>query len=155
MQNSGIAEAQFRQSASTGPLFLLVCWSAFISVVRWALDQRTKTAFCPPLPRYKFLNGLYLDPETTKSATLVPGLQEEYFAEMIREAAMDLEIPGLTRWIYLGRIRNVQLQNLSQISRHESIAVLIRKAVQRGMALSQLRNSGNILYRQDFCFPQL
>jgi hypothetical protein len=49
----------------------------------------------------------------------------------------------------------VQLQNLSQISRHESIAVLIRKAVQRGMALSQLRNSGNILYRQDFCFPQL
>jgi hypothetical protein len=101
------------------------------------------------------LNGLYLDPETTKSATLVPGLQEEYFAEMIREAAMDLEIPGLTRWIYLGRIRNVQLQNLSQISRHESIAVLIRKAVQRGMALSQLRNSGNILYRQDFCFPQL
>ncbi len=36
----------------------------------------------------------------------------------------------------------MELQNLSQISRHESIAVLIRKAVQRGMALSQLRDSG-------------
>ncbi len=45
-----MAEAQFRQSASAGPLFLPVCWSAFVSVVRWALDQRTKTAFCPPLP---------------------------------------------------------------------------------------------------------
>ncbi len=50
MQNSGI-----------GPLFLPVCWSAIISVVRWAADsgqwaadqraadQWTKIAACPPL----------------------------------------------------------------------------------------------------------
>jgi hypothetical protein len=46
MQNSGKAEAQFRQSASAGPLFLPVRWSAIISVVRWTVD---KIAVCPPL----------------------------------------------------------------------------------------------------------
>ncbi len=39
MQNSGIAEAPFRQSASAGPLFLPVHWSGIISVVHWAADS--------------------------------------------------------------------------------------------------------------------
>jgi hypothetical protein len=47
MQNSGIAEAQFHQSASTGPLVLQVYLYALISVVRWTADQQTKIAVCP------------------------------------------------------------------------------------------------------------
>jgi hypothetical protein len=39
MQNSGIAEAPFCWSASAGPLFLPVRWSASILVVRWAADS--------------------------------------------------------------------------------------------------------------------
>jgi hypothetical protein len=51
MQNSGIAEAPFWESAGADPLFLPVRWSAIVSVVRWAVgaDQRTKKAVCPPL----------------------------------------------------------------------------------------------------------
>jgi hypothetical protein len=49
MKNSGIAEAQFRQSANAGPLFLPVRWSTIISVVRWTADHRTKITVCPPL----------------------------------------------------------------------------------------------------------
>merc|ERR1719244_419945 len=36
-------------------------------------------------------------------------------------------------------IRDIKLQSISQISKHESIALVIRKSVQRGMALAQLR----------------
>merc|ERR1719474_1278441 len=40
-------------------------------------------------------------------------------------------------------IRNIKLQSLSQISKHESISLVIRKSVQRGMAVSQLRGDSN------------
>jgi hypothetical protein len=39
MQNSGIAEAPFWESAGVDPLFLPVRWSAIISVVRWAVGS--------------------------------------------------------------------------------------------------------------------
>ena len=37
-------------------------------------------------------------------------------------------------------VRNIKLQSLSQISKHESISLVIRKAVQRGMALAQMKD---------------
>ena len=36
-------------------------------------------------------------------------------------------------------MRNIKLQSISQISRHESISLVIKKSVQRGMALAQLK----------------
>ncbi len=39
MQNSRIAKVPFQQSASAGPLFLPVRWSAIISLVCWAADS--------------------------------------------------------------------------------------------------------------------
>merc|ERR1719319_938821 len=40
-------------------------------------------------------------------------------------------------------IRDIKLQSLSQISKHESIALVIRKSVQRGMAVAQLRGESS------------
>ena len=37
-------------------------------------------------------------------------------------------------------IRNIKLQSISQISKHESISLVIKKSVQRGMALAQLKD---------------
>ena len=36
-------------------------------------------------------------------------------------------------------VRNIKLQSISQISKHESISLVIKKSVQRGMALAQLK----------------
>ncbi len=61
MQNSGIAEAQFRLSASAGPLFLPVRWSAIIFAVRWAADQQPadKNSGLPTSDKYKKLVTFY------------------------------------------------------------------------------------------------
>ena len=37
-------------------------------------------------------------------------------------------------------VRNIKLQSISQISKHESISLVIKKSVQRGMALAQLKD---------------
>ena len=37
-------------------------------------------------------------------------------------------------------VRNIRLQSISQISKHESISLVIKKSVQRGMALAQLKD---------------
>ena len=41
-------------------------------------------------------------------------------------------------------VRNIKLQSLSQISKHESISLVIRKAVQRGMALAQMKERNTL-----------
>ncbi|XP_075241655.1 uncharacterized protein LOC142336627 [Convolutriloba macropyga] len=41
-------------------------------------------------------------------------------------------------------IRNIEVQSVSQISKHESISLVVRKSVQRGMALSQLKNKSSL-----------
>ncbi len=59
MKNCGIAEAQFWQSASVGPLILLSCWSAIISVVHCAADQQTSKPKNSDLPT----SALYITKE--------------------------------------------------------------------------------------------
>ena len=41
-------------------------------------------------------------------------------------------------------IRNIEVQSVSQMSRHESISLIIKKSVQRGMALSQLKKKTSL-----------
>ena len=41
-------------------------------------------------------------------------------------------------------IRNIKLESVSQISKHESISLVIKKSVQRGMAMAQLKGKNSL-----------
>ncbi len=45
------------------------------------------------------------------------------------------------------QIRNLKIPSVSEISHHESVSVLLRRAVQRGMAIAQLRRYGTVIVK--------